>query len=403
MATRTNSLFSREQLAGYDPGALAGATVLVVGAGALAQNLLLNLSLSGIGNLRVVDFDRFEPHNAPRSPMFPDAGEQALWGMEKARVVAHKSLALCRANDPTVLYAVEPVQALGAGAFEGVDVVAACVDNPEARAYLSDTCSWLGISLIEGGFDGSEVTLSSFPAVSAAAAATEPCYRCGNSALAGSFSCQRRAVAALEAGITPAIQAAAATLGGLQAEAVIQALQGNFPMGRRRTSIDIRDGKYSQYELVVDPDCQGIHRRVGTVTEIEIEASDSVRALLDSVEADLGKGATIELPDRLIWNAFCDNCGTPVEAEAPDWAWRASPFCIACGGEFPRLSAVPNDFTPTIVSSVDHGLRGPLAQCSCVTLGIRSRDVLEAEAGGRVKQYRLAGDLSELFVRATTI
>jgi molybdopterin/thiamine biosynthesis adenylyltransferase len=401
MATLTNSVFSREQLAGYDPGTLANATVLVVGAGALAQNLLVNLSLSGVGELRVVDFDRFEPHNAPRSPLFPNAAEQALWGMEKARVVAHKSLAIARAEDAAVLYAAAPVQALGAAAFEEADVVAACVDNPEARAYLADMCRWLGVSLVEGGFDGAEVSLSSFPAASAAAAEKEPCYRCGNQALAGTFSCQRQALAASEAGVTPAIQAAAATLGGLQAEAVIQALHGSYPTARLRTNIDIRTGKQSQYELIADPDCQGIHRRATAPVALKVEADDSALKLIEAVERDLGPGCEVELPDRFVRDTFCDGCGTPAAVAAPDWAWRADPLCVDCGGAFPCLAEVPDVYTPTIISTIHRGSPDPLLKSSCASLGIRSRDVVEAEVDGRMRQYRLGGSVDELFAAAS--
>jgi molybdopterin/thiamine biosynthesis adenylyltransferase len=403
MAIRTDSPFSREQLAGYDPEVLAGATVLVVGGGALAQNLLVNLALSGVGELRIVDFDRFESHNAPRSPLFPSADEQVRWGMEKARVVANKTLALAQAEEPTVLYATKPIQALGAGAFEAVDVVAACVDNAEARAYLADMCRWLGVSLVEGGFDGPKVTLSSFPASSAEAAGGDACYRCGNPSLVGTFSCQRQALAAIEAGITPAIQAAAATLGGLQAEAVIQALQGEHPTALRRTNLDIRTGRQSQYELVADPECQGIHRRAGNLVELKIESTDTALALLEAIERDLGPGCTIELPDRLVWEAFCDACGAAVAVEAPDWAWRAGPLCTECGGDFPKVAEVPDDYTPTIVPSLDRSLSAHLLDSPCATVGIRPRDVVEAEADGQAKQYRLGGDLGELFVRAASI
>ncbi len=402
MATHTDAPFSREQLAGYDPGVLAEATVLVVGAGALAQNLLVNLALSGVGELRIVDFDEFEPHNAPRSPLYPTAEEQALWGMGKAVVVAHKSLALARVAEPEVLYASVPVQALGAGAFHGVDAVAACVDNPEARAYLGDMCRWLGISLIEGGFDGPVVTLSSFPAASSAKAAENPCYRCGNPGLVGTFSCQRQALAALEAGVTPAIQAAAATLGGLQAEALIQALHDLHPTALRRTTLDIRTGEQSQYTLVADPQCHGVHRRAEEPTHLGVDGQDTVSALVETIEQDLGPGCRVDLPDRLIWDAFCDSCGKGVAVGAPDWAWRSDPRCEECGGAHPRLAVVPKGYTPTVLPALAGDLPDRFLELSCATAGVRSLDVVEAEASGQAKAYRLSGTLDELFSKATS-
>lgn len=244
-ATATTDRFARERLAGYDPAVMQGATVLVAGAGALAQNLLVNLALSGVGELRIVDFDMFEDHNAPRSPLYPTHAERASLGMRKAPVVATKAHALMRAPHARARFAVSRIQALGAGAMEGVDVVAACVDNPDARAYLGDLCRLTGLTLVEGGFDGSAVSMSVFPASEPGAEASDPCYRCGNASVVGTFSCQRYAASTIEAGGIPAIQSAAATLGGLQAEAIIQALHG-VHAGHRRVNLDVRTGRHER-------------------------------------------------------------------------------------------------------------------------------------------------------------
>ena len=53
--SKSDATFSRELLAGYNPKLLAESTVLIVGVGALGQNLALNLALSGVGKLRIID------------------------------------------------------------------------------------------------------------------------------------------------------------------------------------------------------------------------------------------------------------------------------------------------------------------------------------------------------------
>ncbi|MBI4541213.1 MAG: ThiF family adenylyltransferase [Gemmatimonadetes bacterium] len=50
---------------------MAESVALVPGAGALGQNVIQNLALSGIGESRVADNDVFEDHNRTRSPAFP--------------------------------------------------------------------------------------------------------------------------------------------------------------------------------------------------------------------------------------------------------------------------------------------------------------------------------------------
>ena len=46
------------------------ATVMVVGCGALGNEVLKNLALFGVGHIVVVDFDQVEPHNLTRSVLF---------------------------------------------------------------------------------------------------------------------------------------------------------------------------------------------------------------------------------------------------------------------------------------------------------------------------------------------
>jgi molybdopterin/thiamine biosynthesis adenylyltransferase len=391
--------FSRERLAGYDPAAVGGGTVLVAGAGALAQNLLINLALSGVGELRIVDFDAFEGHNAPRSPLFPTPAEQSALGMEKARVVAAKVHALMRATQPCVRFAVAPVQSLGAGAFEGVDVVAACVDNPEARAYLSDTCRLLGIGLVEGGFHGSQVSMSCFPPSAPGDAVCDPCYRCGNASVVGTFSCQRHAAATLQTGAIPAIQSAAATLGGLQAEAIIQALHG-VHAGYRRLNLDIRNGATRGYELTLDPECQGFHRRFAApIATLRCGGEDPLGTLIEEIEAALGGGGVIALRESLVCEAYCDGCAHLVRAGVPDWAWRANPRCVQCGGAFDRCARQADDLTPVILHELGADTPAHVRAVSCRQAGLPALAIVEARAAahGAPASFRLAGRVDELF------
>ena len=52
------------------------ATILVVGAGALGNEVLKNLALMGIGNLIIADFDTIEDSNLSRSVLFRELGSR---------------------------------------------------------------------------------------------------------------------------------------------------------------------------------------------------------------------------------------------------------------------------------------------------------------------------------------
>ena len=63
--------YSRLRLiAWWDQEKLAQARVLVVGAGALGNEVLKNLALMGLGHIYIVDFDQIEESNLTRSVLF---------------------------------------------------------------------------------------------------------------------------------------------------------------------------------------------------------------------------------------------------------------------------------------------------------------------------------------------
>src|SRR5436305_15320434 len=63
--------FHRFKLIGWwDQRKLAAAKVLVVGAGALGNEIVKNLALLGVGNILVADMDRVENSNLSRSVLF---------------------------------------------------------------------------------------------------------------------------------------------------------------------------------------------------------------------------------------------------------------------------------------------------------------------------------------------
>jgi adenylyltransferase/sulfurtransferase len=400
-----NGRFSREQLAGYEPARMEVAVILVAGAGALAQSLIPNLALPGIGEIRVVDFDEFEPHNASRSFYYPTPQEVELWGWAKAKIVAHKAFAQMLADDPVMRYAPVPIQQLGLGAFAGVDVVISAVDNPRARAYLSDVCRFLGITLIEGGFEGAAVAMSCFPPVGGDEAEARPCYRCANPHLVGTFSCQRYAAEAAERGIIAAIQPASAALAGLMAEAAIQAVHGEHPTAFKRTTLNVRTGEFRQYELARNPKCPGVHALIAeSPVDLEAAADDTLGALVREVELHLGQGARIDLVEPFIVEAHCMSCGGAITVEAPEWAYDMRPRCSSggCGGPWKPIADAPSDYTPLKPIGLDASATIRVTDLICAKAGFVAMQLVHGYQPdtGASAVFRMNGTLTDLYERA---
>jgi len=147
--------------------ALHGASVLVVGAGALGSPVALYLAGAGVGRLGIVDSDDVELSNLHRQPLHftPDIGAP------KAQSAAAK----LRFLNPGVV--VEPYQARLQDAnapamIEGSDLVVDCSDSFATRYAVNAACCAAGVPLVEGGVIGmSGLVMGIRPGQSA-------CYRC---------------------------------------------------------------------------------------------------------------------------------------------------------------------------------------------------------------------------------
>jgi adenylyltransferase/sulfurtransferase len=111
---------------------------LIVGAGALGNEVIKNLALMGFGYLYIVDFDVIEAANLSRSPLFRPSDS----GRRKAEVAAARAKEI----DPDihVQYLHGDITArLGLGVIRRLDVIIGCLDNREARLALNRFAYWM--------------------------------------------------------------------------------------------------------------------------------------------------------------------------------------------------------------------------------------------------------------------
>lgn len=126
------------------------AKVLVVGAGALGNEVIKNLTLFGVGTIFVCDFDRIELSNLTRSVLFreKDAYEHSY----KAEVTAKRAMEI----NPQIK--VIPIvgnlfSEVGLGIYKDVDVVIGCLDSRIARYLLNRLCMRVGKTWIDGSIE----------------------------------------------------------------------------------------------------------------------------------------------------------------------------------------------------------------------------------------------------------
>ena len=215
--------------------ALGGASVLVVGAGALGGPVALYLAAAGVGRLGIADGDRVAVSNLQRQVLHftPDVGVQK----------AHSAAAKLRFLNPGII--VEPYPAdLDAGnaraMVAGQDVVVDCSDTFATRALVNAACCAEGVALVEGGAVGLEgLVLTVQPGESA-------CYRCAFPADPSGPSCAEAGVLGPVAGIVGSIQAI---------ETIKLILGEGTSLIGRLLLFDALSMKFREMKLRKNPDC----------------------------------------------------------------------------------------------------------------------------------------------------
>jgi molybdopterin/thiamine biosynthesis adenylyltransferase len=385
-----SDLHSRARLAGYDPQRLHSARLLIVGAGAVGQNLALDLALSGVGELWIVDFDEFEPHNAARSPLYPTPAEQERWDRKKAPAVAHQLRELMTAPDGRLRYASAAIQECGELPLFEADLTLAAVDTQAARAYLAERAKLLGVPLLEAGFHGTQLNLAFF-----GDGPEGPCYRCGAPDRAGAFSCQRYAVEAEAGGVVPAVQTGAAALAAMQAEAAIMYLLGQETLWDQRVYLDLRSLQARTVELVRNECCPGVHHRPAVAGSLDVAAERPLADLLAAVRDRL-PGAMPRLSEPVVMRNFCVACGRLCDVRAPEWRWLGSPRCEGCGGPWPQAPGGRMPGCSLLVDDADE----ELLALSCRQAGLAPGGFVEVDASGEACLLRLRGELSDVLLDA---
>src|ERR1043165_1855054 len=133
----------------WEQDRLAAARVLVIGAGALGNEILKLLALRGVGHLMIFDMDRIEVSNLSRTVLFKETDAGAL----KAEVAAERVSEL---NPQTIAVgrAQNIMQELRFGVFLRADVVICGLANREAHMFVNTSCARTKRTWIDGAIEG---------------------------------------------------------------------------------------------------------------------------------------------------------------------------------------------------------------------------------------------------------
>lgn len=364
----------------WDQTRLQQAKVMVVGVGALGNEVLKNLALLGVGHLFIVDCDTIEASNLSRSILFRAEDREK----RKVEVAA----ARIREINPDVKVATfhgDAVQDLGLGVYCRMDLVLGCLDNREARLAVNQACSQLGVPWIDGGLDILMGVMRVFVPPEGA------CYEClmtdeDYQAVNLRYSCPQIPAAAIAQGRFPTTPTNASIIGALQVQEAVKWLHGLEGLAGKGFYFDGQTYTTSLITYTRRQDCPS-HERLQTVISLPSATADlSIAQLFELVTAECGDQVVLRLRRELVRTLFCPRCqisetiNRPFEAVIPDRI--ACPACL-------------ENRIPQVVAAIhrDSALDAlPLRQ-----LGIPPLQIVEIETPERSHFFELTKDEADLF------
>jgi adenylyltransferase/sulfurtransferase len=359
----------------WDQERLAGSRVLVVGAGAIGNEVIKNLSLMGVGHLAVVDMDRIEVSNLSRSVLFRAADA----GQSKAQVAAAAARGLFPDIDAVPVDA-NVVHGVGLGLFRWADVVVGALDNREARLHVNRCCYRVGKPWIDGAIE----SLSGLARVFAPPEGA--CYECTMSALDWKLLEQRRSCSLLnrelgELGKVPTTPTVASVIAGIECQEALKLLHGREAMAGRGFVFDGHAHDSYTVDYQRNPDCMS-HEPFESVIELGTgAATTTVAEALDRARQALGPAAILEFARELLLGLDCPECGDSQRLLRPLTSLtEADAACPRCSARrFPRLF---------------HNVRGDedfLGE-SLARIGVPPWDILVGRHGERTIGLELTAD-----------
>jgi adenylyltransferase/sulfurtransferase len=208
-----------ELISWWDQPVLRRAKVLVVGCGALGNEIIKNLAMLGVGNIFVIDMDNVERSNLTRSVLFRMEDD----GKPKAEVAAKRAMEIN--PDVKIKYFVGNIFNLGLGVFNEMDIVICGLDNREARLFVNQSCYKVNKPWIDGAIEVlSGVARMFIPS-------TEICYECTMTELDYKLlnkrkSCLMLGVDEIDQGKIPTTPTISSIVAGIQVQEAVKYLHG---------------------------------------------------------------------------------------------------------------------------------------------------------------------------------
>lgn len=356
---------------------LAESKVLVVGAGALGNEVLKNLALLGVGNLYVIDYDDIEDSNLTRSVLY----RQHDRGRKKVDVAAER----IREMNPDVK--VHPVAGniildVGLGVFKEMDLVFGCLDNREARLWTNRCCWKVGTPWVDAGIQEISGVVKVFLPPDSA------CYECGMSEMDYKlinlkYSCPLLKREDIQAGKVPTAPTISSIMAGLQVQEGLKILHGHDIQGGVAHVFSGETNMFYTTRYSVKDDCLSHDFYPDEVETLDLGADATLQAFWEAigVTEEPDDAVTLHLDRDLVTRLYDPTTGYEKEALG------------AIGRMTLEDARHPETEEVLQVDSTNNLGKGEgFEERTLAELGVPTLDILRVQVGDAMHFYLLAGD-----------
>ena len=368
----------------WDQEKIRSAHVLVVGAGALGNEILKNMALLGFRQVVVVDLDRIEISNLSRAILFRPSDI----GNSKADTVARAYRALLPEASIQPLTA-NVMQDCGLGLFAWADVILGGLDNREARLWINRAAWKTNRPWIDGAIEGINGVARVFLSGQA------PCYECTLGAtdwaiLNRRMSCNLLLHEAKQEGRVPTTPTISSIIAGIEVQEAVKLLHGMPTLASKGYVFEGLQHSSYVVEYTENPDCMSHYVLERIVALPQASHALTLEQLLRQANGDLqSEDAVIEFSRDVIHKLVCPHCASEEECFVP---------VGAIAYDRGRCS---NDGHMRVVKTLS-GYRGEpeLAQRRLHQLGLPPFDIFTARSLDKEISYCIAGDAPEVLGEA---
>ena len=366
----------------WDQDRLKSARIMVVGAGAIGNELIKNLALLGIGNIYIYDMDAIEHTNLTRSVLYraKDVGRY------KAEVAAERATEI----NPDVkakAFISNIIDDVGLGIYRRMDVVLGGLDNREARLSINQSCYKVNKPWIDGAIEA----LNGFARVFVPGQGA--CYECTMTETDWMLINKRKSCALLTheqmaEGKIPTTPTSSSIIAGIQVQEMLKLLHIDRDLPTLAGKGYVFNGLTHDSYVVEYQEKEGCmsHDTYEPIAEMPWSVKTAtIKDVLYEIREDLGKTAVIDFDREIATTAKC-SCGEEKVLLMP--VHKLKGYMLVCPkcGEIMQFDSI-------------HTIRGDefFLEETMETIGIPPLHIIGGRYGMEMKYYEFSDDEKDIF------